>query len=99
MLTGVRAKENPTAFEYFSVTDCKSLFDAVKQMTPSLSEKRTVLDLTSVRESLAKDHLIWVPTWAMVADGLTKTDWELMTFLTKFMSHTWIDLKGRESQT
>ena len=79
-----------------TIASSKSLYDAIKQMTPSLTEKRTVIDLTAVREVLGKDRLFWVPTWAMVADGLTKTDWALMQFLTHFMSHTWVDLRGRE---
>ena len=79
------------------MTDAKSLYDAIRQMTPSLSEKRTIIDLTAVRDVIPKDKLIWVPTWAMVADGLTKTDWSLMEFMTKFMLKTWVDLKGRET--
>ena len=72
LLTGVRAKDQPLVFQHYSVTDCKSLYDAVRQATPTLTDKRTIIDLTATRESLAKDHLLWVPTYAMLADALTK---------------------------
>ena len=78
------------------VTDCKSLYDAVRQTTPSLSEKGTIIDLSAVRDSLMKDHLMWVPTWAMYADGLTKRDETLRRNLTKFMGHTWVSLRGAQ---
>ena len=97
LLTAIRAKNQAPAFQHYSVTDCKSLYDAVRQATPSLSEKRTIIDLTATREALAKDHLLWVPTSAMLADGLTKLDFGLMKTLTRLMSHTWLNLKGAES--
>ena len=96
LITGVKAKEQPCVFQHCSVTDCKSLYDAVRQATPSLSEKRTIIDLTATRESLAKDHLLWVPTYAMLADALTKVDFNLMRTMTKIMSHTWVSLRGAE---
>ena len=95
-LTGVKAKDQEPVFQHFSVTDCKCLYDAVRQATPSLSEKRTIIDLTATRDSLAKDHLLWIPTHTMLADGLTKVTPDLMATLTRFMSHCWIDLKGSE---
>ena len=95
-LTGVKAKDQEPVFMQYSVTDCKSLYDAVRQTTPSLSEKRTIIDLSAVRDSLMKDHLMWVPTWAMYADGLTKRDETLRRNLTKFMGHTWVSLRGAQ---
>ncbi len=92
----MKAKDQKPLLEHYSVTDCKSLFDAVRQTTPSLSEKRTIIDLTSVRDSLFKDHLLWVPTQTMWADGLTKWDLKLMESLTRFMQHTWLSLRGSE---
>ena len=93
-LTGQKAKDQPVAFDHYSVTDAKSLYDAIRQMTPRLSEKRTIIDLTAVRDVIPKDKLIRVPTSAMDADGHTKTDWTLMEFMTKFMLKTFV---GQES--
>ena len=56
-------------------TDCKSLYDSVQKVAPRLEEKRTLIDIMSMRETLGgKENLRWVPTWAQVADGLTKLD-------------------------
>ena len=71
--------------DMYCVTDCKSLYDAVHQSTPSLTEKRTILDVVSIQELIPPTRFRWVPTTQMVADGLTKFDWKLMANLTSFM--------------
>ena len=96
LLTGVRAKDQEPLFRHFSVTDCKCLYDAVRQATPSLTEKRTIIDLTDTRDALAKNHLLWIPTHEMIADGLTKVTKDLMQTLTRFMANTWVSLRASE---
>ena len=64
-----------------AVTDCKSLFDAVHQQNPSLTEKRTIIDLVGIKEALQNGRLKWVPTSEQLADGLTKLDADLMVRL------------------
>ena len=82
--------------DMFCVTDCKSLYDAVHQSTPSLTEKRTILDIISIQELIPPTRFRWVPTTKMIADGLTKFDWKLMANLTAFMHHPVICLVDLE---
>jgi hypothetical protein len=58
-------------------TDCKSLYDHIKSRsspTAGLTDSRTGLVLTSVRESIKRLHaeFRWVPSALMIADALTK---------------------------
>ena len=84
IISGNKATRTAPMFRLVAVTDCKSLFDAVHQQTPSLSEKRTLLDVQTIKEELSKENLKWVPTTVMWADGLTKFDLQLMETLRAF---------------
>ena len=39
-----------------TATDCKSLYDAVQKVSPSIAEKRALLDALSMKESLGGKH-------------------------------------------
>jgi hypothetical protein len=96
VITGLPAKHRKPLFEIYCVTDCKSLFDAVRQCNPSLSEKRTIIDEVSIREALHARNLLWVPTDKQLADGLTKCTPELMRRLSALMQETRVTLKHSE---
>ena len=85
------------AIDMYCVTDCKSLFDAVHQSTPSLTEKRTILDVVSIQELIPPSRFKWVPTGSKVADGLTKFDWKLLAALTAFMRNPSVCLIDTET--
>ena len=51
-------------------TDCRSLYDAFHQVTPNLEEKRTIIDVLSIRQSLSSKGLRWLPTVHQLADGM-----------------------------
>jgi hypothetical protein len=70
------------------MTDCRSLWDAVHQIQPSLTERRTLIDLMSIRETLRDGGLRWCPTTAQLADALTKVDRNLMINLVRFMGES-----------
>jgi hypothetical protein len=72
------------------VTDCRSLYDAVSKMTSSLQEKRVQLDICSIRE--ATRSMRWVPTGAMLADGLTKRCSKLRQTLTEWLRSPYVVL-------
>ena len=56
-------------------TGCKSLWDAAQKVNPVLGERRTLIDLLSIKERL-EEHpesaLRWIPTWRQLADMPTK---------------------------
>lgn len=57
---------------YFQITDAKSLYDSVISPNPSLSDKRSMVNIRAMQESLSASQYRWVPTLLMFADGLTK---------------------------
>jgi len=76
MLNGTKATAKPTrapSVNLYSVTDCKSLYDAVTKENSSCTEKRTLISLCSIREAVSS-RMRWAPTHLQHADGLTKTD-------------------------
>jgi hypothetical protein len=78
------------------VTDCRSLFDALQKITPTLDEKRTAIDVAAIKEIVKKENIRWVPSGVQRADGLTKLDMKLMLEFTKFLNDPTVILKNRE---
>ena len=59
----------------YIVTDCRSLFDLLTKMSApgsNVTEKHVAIDIFAIREILPKERVRWVPTFKMLADGLTK---------------------------
>ena len=50
------------------------LYDALIRENPSVAEKRALLDIMAIQQSVTADNVRWVPTALMVADPLTKDD-------------------------
>ena len=92
MLTGRPAGRNSSLLDVITVTDCKSLYDALLQLTPSLAEKRTVIDVISIRDKVSVKNVRWIPTTHMIADGMTKEDAELRETLTSFLADPMLSL-------
>ena len=76
-----RATKNPDhcLIQVKPVTDCRSLYDALRKQVFSTTERRVMVDLASIRETIGgggetDDPLRWVPTRLQWADGLTKRD-------------------------
>ena len=82
----IHPSKDPLAYTMYAVTDCKCLYDSIQQATPSLTEKRTILDIIAIQEVVPPSQFRWVPTGNMIADGLTKFDWKLIHKMTEFMS-------------
>ena len=92
VLTGQSAARGKPLHSLYAVTDCKSLFDAVNQTTPCLTEKRTILDVVSIQEVIPPGNFKWVPTTHMLADGLTKVNTDLMADIVNFMKRPVLSL-------
>ena len=75
------------------MTDCRSLFDAVSQIQPSVTEKRTLIDIMSIRQTLTQGGLRWCPTEAQLADGLTKVSFRLMIHLAAIMGNPRVSIR------
>ena len=58
--------------------DAKSLFDCLIQDNPNVTDKRSLINIRSVQETVSPQQVHWVPTSLMHADGLTKLDTQLM---------------------
>ena len=97
VLSGRPAKESPLGFRMYAAADCKSLYDAVRQATPALEEKRCIIDVVAIRDAMAKGHLLWVPTHAQLADALTKLDRNLLRAFTDHMEALTVTLKNCEA--
>ena len=55
-------------------TDCRSLYDHVKNRKLPVSEKRLMVELSALSESVENGEVVlhWVPTDVQLADALTK---------------------------
>lgn len=73
MLSGdfVATSASEPRVKLIPITDCKSLVDSVRKLTGTCEDKRTQIDIISIRESCASD-IRWVPTTLQRADALTK---------------------------
>ena len=57
-----------------AAVDAKSLYDALLSPAPNLNDKRTLVSVRAVQETLASNDVKWVPTRFQFSDGLTKVD-------------------------
>ena len=75
------------------ISDCKSLYDSVVSENPSVSDRRSLLQIRSVQQSIAPADMHWVPTEKMHADGLTKEDKRLRDNLQAWLQSPWSQLR------
>eukprot|EP00435_Cladocopium_sp_Y103_P012135 s282_g3.t1 len=66
----IASHSGKSPFAIWPVTDARSLFDAIHRLATSFAEKRVEIDIAALRQTCR--NLRWVPTEAMLADGLTK---------------------------
>ena len=95
-LTGKRTTKNAPFSPHIICTDCRSLYDAITKVMLSVHEKRTLIDLLSVRETTGASGVHWVPTQEQHADGLTKLDKKLTEALRQYMMMSYVALKEVE---
>ena len=74
--------------DLYVCTDCKSLYDSVLRLAPATQDKRTQIELASVREMIPRHGMRWVPTHEMKADALTKISPQLRAAMGEFIMDT-----------
>ena len=77
--------QQPLRTRLFSVTDCRSLYDAILKDVSQVTEKRTAIGIASVKESIIRGGLRWVPSHLQMADGMTKMKKALTDSFTKWL--------------
>ena len=92
-LSGKRTTKNAPFSPHIICTDCRSLYDAITKVMLSVHEKRTLIDLLSVRETTGASGVYWVPTNEQHADGLTKLDRKLTEALRAYMMMSYVSLR------
>ena len=66
--------------------DAKSLFDAIMSENPSLNDKRTLVSIRAIQETISSKEIRWVPTRFQFGDGLTKTDDKLLEAFRRWLN-------------
>eukprot|EP00434_Breviolum_minutum_P022664 symbB.v1.2.020001.t1/scaffold1659.1/size107071/3 len=66
--------------------DAKSLYDSLIAENPSMTEKRSLINVRSVQQILLPNQIHWVPTHLMHADNLTKNDSKLQERMRLWMA-------------
>ena len=87
IFTGEPSVKGLAQFDNLQVTDAKSLYDTVVAENPSVSDKRSLINIRSVQQSVRPKDFRWVPTVHMIADGLTKLDWKLTEEFSKTLQN------------
>ena len=78
-------------------TDAKSLYDCIVAENPSTLERRSMVSIRAVQQSITPKQMHWVPTHLMHCDGLTKVDNRLRQMMTRWCMKPWCQL--REEKT
>ena len=78
LLFGEPAHKIGCRLKNLHAVDAKSLFDCIMQDDQNVSDKRSLVNIRSVQETVSPKQVHWVPTEFMHADGLTKLDPFLM---------------------
>ena len=93
LLYGIPAFHGNMEMAMKQATDAKSLYDCLISENPSTLEKRSMVSIRSVQQSMSPKQVHWIPTHLMHCDGLTKIDQKLMMALTKWCMRPWCQLR------
>ena len=97
LLLGQPAHRIGCKLQNLHAVDAKSLYDCIVQDNPNVTDKRSLINIRSVQETVSPKQVHWVPTHLMYADGLTKLDVHLMMQLGEWLQNPSVQLReGRE---
>ena len=79
LLAEVVHREKPSfrkkpSFDTYIATDCKSLYDSLIRLSSNMQDKRTQIEIASIKEMVSREGVRWVPTTEQHSDPLTKLD-------------------------
>ena len=80
------AYEGTMKMTMIHAVDAKSLYDSLIAENPSMTEKRSLINVRSVQQILLPHQIHWVPTTLMHADNLTKNDMKLQERMRLWMA-------------
>ena len=89
---------HPCAVKLIVVTDCKNLYDAALSENPAGDEKRVLIHILALRETLQHGSLRWVPAHLQFSDSLTRLSDKLRRDMLEWLKHPFVQLSGDLSQ-
>ena len=93
ILTDQPAYRAKPALHMRHTVDATSLHDSLIQESSQTSEKRALVSIKSVQDSLDPNSIHWVPTELMRADGLTKLSSDFSSALHEWLKSPWVILR------
>ena len=72
---------------FLQATDAKSLFDSVVSPNTMTNDKRTMVSIRAIQETVSSETIRWVPTRFQFSDGLTKIDEKLRLNFSKWLQN------------
>ena len=81
------------------VTDAKSLYDCVVAENPNVADKRSLVNVRSIQQTVSPKEMHWVPTRLMWADGLTKLDSSLLLRFAEWLADPFVQLRDTGEPT
>ena len=94
----IPAYKGTMKMEMKQATDAKSLYDLLIAENPAPLEKRSMVAVRSVQQTLPAQAIHWLPTNIMHADGLTKLDMRLQQALATWCMAPWCQLREEHSK-
>ena len=93
ILHGIPAFKGNMFLNMVQCTDAKSLYDVLVAENPSVSDRRSMVQIRSVQQSMSPKQIHWVPTFLMHADPLTKVDTKLRQQMLDWLKRPKVQLK------
>ncbi|CAJ1360959.1 unnamed protein product [Effrenium voratum] len=87
ILHNIPAHRAGCRMNFLQATDAKSLYDCISSDAPSTTDKRSLVSIRAVQETVVAKQCHWVPTGYMHADGLTKADVNLRLTMREWLNN------------
>ena len=93
LLFNVPAYRGNMSLNMLQCTDAKSLYDCLVAENPSLTDRRSMVQIRSVQQSMGPKQIHWIPTGIMHADPLTKLDAKLRAQMVDWLRKPFVKLR------